>query len=81
MKKAGPSFSIDVKVHPKSKKNAVEKKGEIYKVWVQAPPEKGKANREMIRLLAEHFGLAPSQIRLVRGEKSRSKILVVQRHP
>lgn len=81
MDKTGTSFSIDVKVHPRSKKSVVEKNGEVYKIWVQAAPEKGKANREMIKLLAEHFGLAPSQIRLVRGEKSRNKSLVIDRCP
>lgn len=81
MDKTGTSFSIEVRVHPRSKKNAVEKNGEYYKVWVQAAPEKGKANREMIKLLAEHFGLAPSHIRLVRGKKSRNKSLVIDRGP
>ena len=81
MDKTGTSFTIDVKVHPRSKKSVVEKNGDGYKVWVQAAPEKGKANREMIKLLAEHLGLAPSQIRLVRGEKSRNKSLVIDRCP
>jgi len=49
--------------------------GGALKVSVQAPPEKGKANKAVLRLVAETFGVAPSHVALVRGETSPDKIV------
>lgn len=51
--------------------------GESYKVYVTAPPEDGKANKKLIELLAEHFGVAKSQVRIIKGEISRNKIVEI----
>jgi uncharacterized protein (TIGR00251 family) len=40
-------------------------------------PEKGKANQELIELLADHYDVAKSRIRIVRGEKSKEKIVEI----
>ena len=47
------------------------------KVKVTAPPEGGRANAEVCALLAKFAGLSKRQVRLVRGEKSRLKEVVV----
>lgn len=47
------------------------------KVRVAAPPEGGKANRELIRLLARAWAVPASHIRLVSGAKSREKTLAL----
>jgi len=47
------------------------------KVKLIARPEKGKANRELIELLADHYGVAKSCIRIIRGEKSKEKIVEI----
>jgi len=49
-----------------------------YKVHVASPPEKGAANREVIAALAAHFDLPASRLRIVRGEKSRTKFIAVE---
>jgi len=40
-------------------------------------PEKGKANRELIELLADHFGVSKSCVRIIRGEKTHNKIVEI----
>jgi len=67
---------ISVKVIPRAKKNTVErvKEGE-YRVRLTAPPVNEKANHLLIKLLAKHFGIAPSHIWIVSGENSRQKII------
>ncbi len=43
------------------------------KVAVTAPPDKGRANDELLRLLAELCGVRASALTLVAGERSRDK--------
>jgi uncharacterized protein len=50
--------------------------GEL-KVKVQAVPEDGKANKELIRFLSKTAGIPRSAITLQSGETSRHKRLVV----
>jgi len=45
---------------------------------VTAAPEGGEANRAVVVLLAEAFGVAPSRIELVRGAASRDKLFRVR---
>ena len=49
--------------------------GEAWKLRVHAAPERGRANDEVVTLLAETLGLARSEVRLVAGLTSRDKIV------
>ncbi|MHC4973210.1 MAG: DUF167 domain-containing protein [Planctomycetota bacterium] len=49
--------------------------GEALKVAVAAPPEKGKANREVARLLAAAVGATPGDVEVVRGAAARDKVV------
>jgi len=50
---------------------------ERLRVRVAAPPEKGKANKAVVKLLADALGAAPRDIEVVRGATSRSKTLQI----
>lgn len=67
---------ISVKVIPRASKNEVKciSAGE-YTVRLTAPPVDEKANHLLIKLLAKHFDIAPSSLRVVAGEKSRHKTI------
>jgi uncharacterized protein len=43
------------------------------KVRIAAPPEKGKANTELVRFLSHEFGVAPSSVEIVTGASSARK--------
>ena len=45
------------------------------RVRVTAPPERGKANREVVKLLARELGIAPNTLEIVRGAGSRRKTI------
>jgi uncharacterized protein (TIGR00251 family) len=47
------------------------------KLRVAAAPVEGAANRRLCRFVAELFGLPPSAVRLLQGERSRDKRLAV----
>ncbi len=65
---------IHCKVIPKASKSAVVGwEGEVLKVRLAAVPEKGKANEELIRLLADRLHIAKSRVEIVSGDTSRHK--------
>ena len=44
---------------------------------VSAPPVDGRANRALCRLIARRAGVAASRVTIVRGERSRDKLIGV----
>jgi uncharacterized protein len=49
-----------------------------YNVRVLSPPEKGEANRELLRLLADHLEVPPSRLKIIRGLTSRQKLISLE---
>ena len=47
------------------------------KVRVTEPPTEGRANRAVVELLAEKFGVPKSQVEIVAGETSRRKLVKI----
>ena len=45
---------------------------------VAAPAHEGRANRALCRLLAGRLGVAPSRVAIVRGQRSREKLVEVE---
>ncbi len=71
-------MKIEVKVHPKAKREKVEEKGDFLEVWVNEPPEVGKANRRVVELIARHFGVPKSNVSILSGHRGRKKLLEVK---
>jgi len=46
-------------------------------VSVHAPAREGKANRAVIELLAAHFSVSRSSIKIIRGESSKRKLVEI----
>jgi uncharacterized protein (TIGR00251 family) len=67
-----------VKVKPNSKTEGLSQEGDSFIVKVKEPPKEGKANQAVIRLLAEHFGISQSQVRIISGFKNRNKVVEVR---
>jgi uncharacterized protein (TIGR00251 family) len=51
--------------------------GDAWKVLVRSAPERGRANAELTRLLAEELGVASRDVRVVTGHTSRDKIVEI----
>lgn len=70
------SARISVKVKPRASREEVEGwKEDVLVVRLTSPPVDGAANSSLIRLLAKKTGLPRNRIRIVSGEKGRSKVL------
>lgn len=49
----------------------------VWQVAVNSPPEDGKANQEVVHILAKALGVAPSLIEIQKGQKSRNKTVSI----
>jgi uncharacterized protein (TIGR00251 family) len=70
-------MKIQVKVKPSSRTEELGREGDSFMVKVKEPPQEGKANRAVIKLLAQHFGVPQSQIKILSGFRSRNKVIEV----
>lgn len=73
--------TISVRVTPKASSNRIGgvqltlTGEEQMKVYVTAPPEDGKANKAVLKLIAEYYKVPISKLKLIRGLKSRDKVI------
>ena len=72
----GVRLTVQVKARSREAKLIVERGG-IITLYVGAPPEKGAANKEVIRWFAKKLHVPTSQVRLVSGLRSRTKVIEV----
>ncbi len=67
---------LKIYLQPKSSRNEiVGPYRDGIKVRVTAAPVEGKANDALLRFLAKQFGVTPSAIEIVRGHRSREKLI------
>lgn len=78
-KETSEGVILSVKAQPGARKDEIAGEwADSIKVRVTAPPEKGKANEAIVRLLAEKLGLKKSAIKVISGETSRDKRILIQ---
>ena len=71
--------TIEVSLTPRASRDEVAGFADgVLRVRVTAPPVGGKANAAMRKLLAKRLGVAPSRVRIERGEKARRKVVSVE---
>lgn len=51
--------------------------GDALKIAVQAPPDRGRANRRILELLARALGVPPRSLMLLTGETTRDKRVLI----
>ena len=69
---------LRLRIVPNARRNeVVGDYGEAIKIKVQAPAVEGKANEALRDFLAERLQVAPRDIELVIGEKSRDKTVAI----
>ena len=67
---------INLRVIPRARQNKIEIDANgTYRVHITAAPVDGAANVAVVRALAEYFHVPKSQIKIIRGETSRNKIV------
>lgn len=72
------ALRIIIKVAPASGRSMcqIDKNGTL-KCSLKSPPEKGKANDELIRLIAEKLNIPRNDINIALGKTARNKTLII----
>ncbi|HEY8470627.1 MAG TPA: DUF167 domain-containing protein [Longimicrobiales bacterium] len=75
----GGAVRIPVRAQPRASRSEIagEHDGAL-RVRLAAPPVEGAANDELVRLLARVLGVPRSAVRIVAGERGRTKIVEVE---
>ena len=69
---------INLRVIPRARQNKIEIDANgTYRVHITAAPVDGAANVAVVRALAVYFDVPKSQIKIVRGETSRDKVVEI----
>ena len=71
-------YQVAVKAGSK-REDVVENEG-ILTVHTHKRAQNGEANKDVIRLLADYFGVGKTKIQIIRGETNRQKIIEVDEH-
>ena len=71
-------MKVQIKVKPNSKRQNIEESADgSLTVHLKSPPVDGKANEELIKLLAEKFEVAKSKITIKSGLSSKIKLVEI----
>jgi len=71
--------SLVIRLQPRAKRNAiVEERDGVLRVSVAAAPVDGLANAALCKLIAKRAGVARGRVSVVRGERSREKVVQVE---
>jgi len=70
-------MKIAITVKPGSKNDAVEKVGDELIVRTKARAIDGRANEAVVKILAKHFDVAKTRVRIVRGLTGRRKFVEI----
>jgi uncharacterized protein len=71
-------MKIKVKVKPNSRKQSIQElEDHSLIVHLKSPPVEGKANQELISLLAKKYQVTQSQIKIKLGSNSTQKLLEI----
>ena len=69
---------LQVKVKPRSRTSALEPADDgTWVAQVRSPPVDGKANGELVALVARHFGCTRSRVSIKTGASARLKLVEI----
>jgi hypothetical protein len=78
MNKPDRTLFVTVQVRTRASKPSIERLGpDEFRIKVSAPPVKGEANREVIKMIAGHFSVPATSVQIVKGKTSSRKRIAV----
>ena len=72
-----PFVDIHITVKPNQRQDLLQRQGNTIVARVAARAIEGKATSHLLKVLAAHFGVSPSSVQLLKGERSPHKTVRV----
>lgn len=73
----GAQVNVYVKVIPNAKHTMIKEETGRLKVYLTQPAVEGKANKALLSVLAQHYGVKKRQIVIIKGLQSRVKTISI----
>ena len=70
-------ISVHIKPNSRHREEVMKNDDDTLTVYIKAPAIEGRANAAAVKLLAKHFKVSPSKVKLVRGVTSKYKIFEI----
>lgn len=70
--------TLSVKVKPNARASSLEQVDGSWLAQIKSPPVDGKANAELIALIAEKFGCRKNQVTIKAGAGGRMKLVRIE---
>jgi hypothetical protein len=74
-------MNISIHVVPRASRTQVKQENGHFKVYLTRPAQEGQANAQLIEVLAEYFKVKKYQIKILKGETSRNKLIQIDDAP
>ncbi len=72
------SIKLNIKVIPNAKKNEIMNRNGTTVIKINAPAIDGKANQALVKFLSKHYNVRKSDVKILKGEKSRYKVVEIK---
>lgn len=71
--------TLAIRVQPRASRDEIiaDRGGEQLKVRITAAPVDSAANKVLLKFIAKSLGVPPRTVSLIRGDKNRSKVLLI----
>ncbi len=77
---SGDDLILNVRVEPRSSRPGISGPyGDGIKVKLKSPPVDGRANTELIEILAKEYGIPKRDVDIVSGMNSKNKVVRLKR--
>jgi len=78
-KKTKNGITIEVKVEPRSSQKGIAgvMENNVLKVKLTSPPVEGAANEQLIEVIAEALKVKRAQVKVIRGQSSKRKVVEI----
>jgi uncharacterized protein len=74
-----PDVDLLVRLRVRARRNAIlEERDGVLRVSVAAAPVNGQANAALCKLIAKRAGVSRGRVSVIRGERSREKVVHVE---
>ena len=70
--------TLQIKVKPNARASLLEESNGVWLAQLKSPPVDGKANAELIGLVAEKFGCRKAQVTIKVGASGRMKVVQIK---